>query len=125
MTAWGSLRDAVHRSSAPATPCGCGRCAGTRWNLDFRTDICDLDGAHERRHSLRVRVFQVREFVCAEPAKVIVFFRRGVCRFSDPVRDEERVHPDVGVINRHRDGTCLINLDAEFFGALPADGVAR
>lgn len=75
--------------------------------------------------AFRVRVFPVREFVCAEPAKVIVFFPSDVARFSGPVRDEECVHPDVGVINRHRDGMCLFDPDAEFFRARPADGVAR
>lgn len=83
------------------------------------------DGAHESRQSLWMRLSQGRKFVRAEPAEIIVFSRSDIVRHSGPARDEEGMHAHVEVIDDHRERSWLLDLDADFFVAFPADRVAR
>lgn len=69
-------------------------------------------------------VFHVHELACAEPAKVIVLFRGRVVRLSSPLRDQKRVHSQIGVIDGHRDWPWIVDLDSKLLAALPADGLA-
>jgi hypothetical protein len=68
---------------------------------------------------------QVREFAGPEPAKVVVLLGCGVDRFPFPASDEERVHVEGGVTDRHRDGQGVVDVDTEFFEAFPPDGLVR
>jgi hypothetical protein len=51
--------------------------------------------------------------------------RCGVDRFPFPARDEERVHVEGGVADRHRNGPGVVDVDTEFSEAFPTDGLAR
>jgi hypothetical protein len=68
---------------------------------------------------------QVCEVAGPEPAKIVVLLGCGVDRFPFPARDEERVHVEGGVPDRHRDGQGVVDVDTEFFEAFPNDGLVR
>jgi hypothetical protein len=68
---------------------------------------------------------QVCEIAGPEPAKIVVLLGCGVDRFPVPASDEERVHVEGGVIDRHRDGYGVVDVDPQFFEAFPADGLVR
>jgi hypothetical protein len=65
---------------------------------------CDLDGAQDARQAGRVGHLQVCEIAGPNPAKIVVLLGCGVDRFPFPARDEERVHVEGGVTDRHRNG---------------------
>lgn len=99
------------------------RSRGASWFVG--TVSGDLNGAQYGRQRLRMGVLHAQEFACAEPAKIIVFCWGGVVRLSSPLRDKKCVHLDTEIIDGHRDGSRLIDLDADFFTAFPDDCLAR
>lgn len=68
---------------------------------------------------------QVRELVRPEPAQVVVLLGCGVDRFSCPVGDEEPVHVQGGVADRHRDWHEVVDLDTDLLEAFPSYGLMR
>ncbi len=70
-----------------------------------------------------VRQRQAREIPGPEPAKIVVLLGRGVDGLPVPARDEERVHLEGGVADRHGDRSRVVDVDAELLPALPRDRV--
>jgi len=68
---------------------------------------------------------QVCEIAGLEPAKIVVLLGCGVDRFPFPSRDKEHVHVEGGVIDHHRDGQRVVDVDTEFLEALPTDGLVK
>ena len=70
-----------------------------------------------------MRHLQVDETTEREPAKLVMLLGRGIDRLPVPARDEERVHVEGWVTDRHRNGPRVVDMDAELLEALPSDGV--
>ena len=68
---------------------------------------------------------QVCEIAGAEPAKIVVLLGCRVDRFPVPARDEERVHVEGGVADRHGNGHGVVDMDTELFEAFPTDSLVR
>jgi len=84
---------------------------------------CEPDRTQNARQAGRVGHRHVGEILGPEPAKIVVLVGCGVDRFPVPARDEEGVHVEGVVDDRHRDFSGVVDVDAELLEAFATNGL--